>query len=52
MLVETTLRGETFTYKVLWDCCRAQMETVKTTEMGVQAFYISAMLMAYFTSLI
>jgi hypothetical protein len=46
---ETTIWGETFTYKTLWDCCLAQMEAVEKAETGKQAFYITAMLMAYLT---
>lgn len=50
MLAETTIRGETFTYRVLWDCCLAQVEAAgKTTDAGERVFQITSMLMAYFT---
>jgi len=48
-LAETTIRGETFTYRVLWDCCLAQIEAAEKTDAGKQAFYITSMLMAYLT---
>jgi hypothetical protein len=49
MIVETTIRGEIFTYRVLWDCCLAQLQTAKRRKTQAQSFYISAMLMAYLT---
>ena len=48
-LAETTIRGETFTFRVLWDCCVAQMEAAEKTDGGRQPYYITSMLMAYLT---
>jgi hypothetical protein len=49
ILAETTIRGETFTYRALWDCCLAQVEAAEKTNGGKQAFYMTSMLMAYLT---
>jgi hypothetical protein len=48
-LAETTIRGETFTYRILWDCCLVQIEAAEKTDASKQAFYITSMLMAYLT---
>lgn len=49
MIVETRIDGETFTHKVLWECCLSQMETAKRRKKGSMYFHISAMLLAYLT---
>jgi hypothetical protein len=48
-LVETNIYGETFTHKVLWECCLRQIDTAKRRKKGQQYFHITAMLMAYLT---
>jgi hypothetical protein len=49
MNVETTIRGEIFTHKILWECCLRQMQTAKRRKKGSKYFYISSMLLAYLT---
>lgn len=49
MLTETTIRGETFTYRMLWDCCLAQIKAAEKSDEGERVFNITSMLMAYFT---
>ncbi len=48
-LVETQIRGETFTHKILWECCLRQIETARRRTRGTKYFHITAMLMAYLT---
>lgn len=48
-LAETNIYGETFTHKVLWECCLRQMATAKRRKKGQMYFHITAMLMAYLT---
>lgn len=49
VLVETRIQGETFTHKILWECCVRQMETARRRKKGTMYFHITAMLMAYLT---
>ena len=49
MKIETTITGEIFTHKILWECCLRQMETAKRRKKGSKYFHISAMLLAYLT---
>jgi len=44
---KTTYNGETFTHRVLWDCCRQQMKAATNATKGARSFHIAAMLMAY-----
>ena len=48
-LVETNIVGETFTHKILWECCLRQMDTARRRKKGTKYFHITAMLMAYLT---
>ena len=49
MLAKTKIDGETFTHKILWQCCLMQIETARRRKRGAQYFHMSAMLMAYLT---
>ena len=49
MKVETNIYGETFTHKILWECCQRQMETARRRKKGTKYFNMTAMLMAYLT---
>lgn len=49
MIVETNIHGETFTHKILWECCLRQMGTARRRKKDPKYFHISAMLLAYLT---
>lgn len=47
--IKTVISGESFTYEILWTCCRRQSALAKTEEHGKMYILLTSMSMAYFT---
>jgi hypothetical protein len=46
--VKSTVKGESYTYEILWACCLRQQSLAEEVESGNMYFYLTAMSMAYF----